>query len=286
MNIQKYHSKNKSIRIYSDEEFQKMQNACRLTSRILDQLAYYVKPGISTDFLDKLCYDLMTKNGAKPACLGYQGPVCPYPKTICTSINNVVCHGIPSETAILKEGDILNIDVTVILDGWYGDSSRMYYVGNKIPKHAIKLCDKTYESLELAIKEARPGKTLGDIGYAIQSCVEPIGYSVVEGYCGHGVGETFHMEPHVFHHGSPGKGLVLEKGMIFTIEPMINLGSKATTSLKDGWTVITKDSKLSAQFEHTVGITEDGCIIFTKSEIGFDKPPYDLSKLVVTDKLV
>ncbi len=286
--MNKFHSKDKNIRIYTKEEFEKMQNACRLTSRILDQLAYYVKAGITTDFLDKLCYDLIIKNGAKPACLGYPGPVTPYPKTICTSINHIVCHGIPSEKDVLKKGDVLNIDVTVILDGWYGDSSRMYYVGSEkdIPNYAKKLCDKTYESLELAIAQAKPGKTLGDIGHAIQSCVESAGYSVVEGYCGHGVGEKFHMEPHVFHHGDAGKGLVLEEGMIFTIEPMINLGKKETSSLKDGWTVITKDNKISAQFEHTVGITSDGCVIFTKSEIGFDKPMYDLSKLFVTDKLI
>jgi methionyl aminopeptidase len=284
--MNQYHSKNKNIRLYNSEEFEKMQNACRLTSRILDQLAYYVKPGVSTEFLDKLCHDLIIKNGAKAACLGYPGPVTPYTKTICTSINNVVCHGIPNEKDILKEGDIVNIDVTCILDGWYGDSSRMYYVGKKIPSFAQKLCEKTYESLMLAIEQAKPGKTLGDIGHVIQNCVESVGYSVVEGYCGHGVGQKFHMEPHVFHHGNAGKGLVLEPGMIFTIEPMINLGKKETVSLKDGWTVVTKDSKLSAQFEHTVGITENGCVIFTKSEIGFDKPFYDLSKLTVTDKLI
>ena len=286
----KHHSKDSNVRLYTAAEFEKMQNACRLTSRILDQLAYYVKPGVSTEYLDKLCHDWIINNGAKPACLGYPGPVIPYPKTICTSINSVVCHGIPSEKDILKEGDIINIDVTVILDGWYGDSSRMYYVGNdivkKIPTFAQKLCDKTYESLMLAIEQAKPGKTMGDIGHAIQSCVEPAGYSVVEGYCGHGVGEKFHTEPHVFHHGNAGEGLVLEEGMIFTIEPMINLGKKDTVSLKDGWTVITKDSKLSAQFEHTVGITHNGCVIFTQSEIGFDKPFYDLSRLTVTDKLI
>ncbi len=286
MKNRKHHSKNKNIIIYDDEDFAKMQNACRLTSRILDQLAHYVVPGVSTESLDKLCANLMEKNGAKPACLMYPGPVCPYPKTICTSINNVVCHGIPSEKAILKEGDIVNIDVTVILDGWYGDSSRMFYVGKKIPNHAIKLCEKTYESLMLAIEEVRPGKTMGDIGHAIQTCVESAGYSVVEGYCGHGVGEKFHIEPHVFHHGKPNSGVILEEGMIFTIEPMINLGNKETKQLSDGWTVVTKDSKPSAQFEHTVGVTKDGCVIFTKSEIGFDKPFYDLSKLIVTDILV
>jgi len=286
MSNRQFHSKNKNIILYDEGDFQKMQNACRLTSRILDQMAYYVKPGVSTEFLDKKCADLMEKNGAKPACLMYPGPISPYPKTICTSINNVVCHGIPSDKAILKDGDIVNIDVTVILDGWYGDSSRMYYVGKKIPKHAIKLCEKTYESLMLAIAEVRPGKTLGDIGHAIQTCVESAGYSVVEGYCGHGVNEKFHTDPHVFHHGKPNTGLVLEEGMIFTIEPMINLGDRKTKTLADGWTVITKDSKLSAQFEHTVGVTKDGCVIFTKSEIGFDKPFYDLSKLVVTDILI
>lgn len=268
------HSKNSNIILYSDEDFAKMQKACDFTSAILDEIAKYIKVGISTEYLDNLVAKWTDRNGAKPACLNYRG----YPKTICTSINGVVCHGIPKATSILKEGDIVNIDVTTIVDGWYGDSSRMYYVG-KVPDFAKRLCDKTYESMMLAIAKVRPGAILSDIGAAIESCIHPAGYSIIEGYCGHGVGQEFHREPSINHHKVKSDTLILEKGMIFTIEPMINLGVKETKTLSDGWTVVTRDGKLSAQFEHTIGVTEDGCHIFTKSKIGFDKPIYDLTCL-------
>jgi methionyl aminopeptidase len=272
----KYHSQNKNIILYSQDEFAKMQKACDFTTAILDEITKYVKVGVSTEYLDNLVVRWIERNGAKSACLGYKG----YPKTICTSINGVVCHGIPRNTAILKEGDIINIDITTIVDGWYGDSSRMYYVG-KVQSFAKRLCEKTYESMMLAIETVRPGSTMGDIGSAIQKCVEPAGYSVVRGYCGHGIGEQFHRDPNVNHHFEPSSAkLLLEEGMIFTIEPMINLGKKETKTLDDGWTVITIDGKQSAQFEHTIGVTSDGYHIFTKSTIGFDKPVYDLSKLV------
>lgn len=265
---------NNNIKKYSTEEFKLMKNACQLTARILDELVAYVRPGVNTLELDEICHELMLANGAKPACLGYRG----YPKTICTSINAVVCHGIPDKNQILKDGDIVNIDVTCILDGWYGDSSRMYYVG-KPPKYAQLLCDRTYECLEKAIAVVKPGATLGCIGEAIQSCAEGYGYSVVRDYCGHGVGQEFHLEPHILHYGKKNTSTILEEGMIFTIEPMINLGVKETETMKDEWTVLTKDRKLSAQFEHCLGVTADGCEVFTYSPLGLDKPSYDLKKL-------
>ena len=264
-------SKCGNVRLYNQDEFDSMQKACDLTSHILDEMASAVKPGVSTLELDNICHKMIIDAGAKPACLGYGTP--PYPKTICTSINNVVCHGIPSADEILQVGDIINIDVTAIVDGWYGDSSRMYYVG-KVQKYAQLLCERTYECLMKAIEIVRPGATLGCIGHTIQKCAEDYGYSVVRNYCGHGVAQEFHMTPHVRHDGKPNTGLVLEEGMIFTIEPMINLGDKEVMTLKDQWTVVTKDHKLSAQFEHCIGVTKDSCIIFTQSKKGFNKPPY------------
>ncbi len=258
---------------YTKDEFNKMQKACDLTSHILDEVAYLIKPGISTEDINQFCMKIIEKNGAKSACIGYRG----YPKAICTSVNSVVCHGIPSEKEILKEGDIINVDVTVIVDGWYGDSSRMYYVG-KVPKFAQLLCDRTYECLEDAIKIVKPGITIGCIGEIIQKKAELYGYSIVRDYCGHGIGREFHLPPHIMHHGKANTGMKIEEGMIFTIEPMINLGKKEVETMKDEWTVLTKDRKISAQFEHCIGVTNDGCIIFTKSKIGFDKPPYNLSK--------
>jgi methionyl aminopeptidase len=264
---------NNNIKLYSKEDFEKMQKACDLTSHILDELAYFVKPGISTEDIDKFCSKMIHEAGAKPACLGYRG----YPKTVCTSVNSVVCHGIPSEKEILRDGDIINIDVTVIVDGWYGDSSRMFYVG-KVQNFAKLLCERTYECLEKAIQIVRPGITLGCIGETIQKCAEGYGYSVVRDYCGHGVGQEFHLPPYVMHHGEANTGEVIKEGMIFTIEPMINIGCKEVDVMKDEWTVLTKDRKLSAQFEHCIGVTSDGCIVFTKSKIGFDKPPYNIKK--------
>lgn len=281
MQMINYHSKTQDIILYTPEDFQHMQKACDLVSAIADEITKYVVAGTNTEYLDNLVHKWTIQNCAKPACIGYKpshSDIPPYPKTICTSINNVVCHGIPKASAILKNGDIINIDITVIVDGWYGDTSRMYYVG-KVPKFAQDLCERTYESMMLGIATVKPGSTIGCIGHAIQQYVESFGYSVVEGYCGHGVGQEFHRAPSINHHGKPNTGLVLEEGMIFTIEPMINLGTKQTKVLSDQWTVITKDSKPSAQFEHTVGVTKDGCHIFTKSKIGFDKPIYDLSKL-------
>ena len=269
-----YHSTNPNIILYSDDDFTKMQRVCSFTSAILDEITKYVVCGVSTERLDSIVTQWIKQNGAIAACVGYKG----YPKTICASVNGVVCHGIPKASQILKKGDIINIDVTTIIDGWYGDSSRMYYVDD-IKSFAKKLCDKTYESMMLAIETVKPGSSVGCIGAAIQKHVEKANYSVVRGYCGHGVGQEFHREPNINHHGNANTGLILEKGMIFTIEPMINLGKKETRVLADGWTVVTVDNKLSAQFEHTVGVTENGCHIFTKSEIGFDKPPYNLSAL-------
>jgi methionyl aminopeptidase len=263
---------NSNIKKYTNDEFQKMQKACDLTSYILDELAFFVKEGISTEDIDIFCSKIIREHGAEPACLGYRG----YPKTVCTSVNSVVCHGIPSKSEILKNGDIINIDVTVILDGWYGDSSRMFYVG-KVQKFAQLLCERTYECLEKAISIVKPGITLGCIGQTIQKHAESYGYSVVRDYCGHGVGQEFHLPPYVMHHGKSNTGAKIEEGMIFTIEPMINLGSKEVETLKDGWTVLTKDRKLSAQFEHCIGVTSEGCIVFTKSKKGFDRPPYKIN---------
>lgn len=262
-----------NIKIYTKEEFHSMQKACDLSSHILDKLAFFVKDGISTEDIDKFCAKMISDAGAKPACLNYRG----YPKTVCTSVNSVVCHGIPSEKEILKNGDIVNIDITVILDGWYGDSSRMFYIG-KVQKFAQLLCERTYECLEKAIAIVRPGIKFGDIGAIIQKCAEGYGYSVVRDYCGHGVGQEFHLPPYVAHHGKAGTGACVEEGMIFTIEPMINLGVKEVDVMKDDWTVVTKDRKLSAQFEHCIGVTSGGCIVFTKSKIDFDCPPYNLKK--------
>lgn len=248
------------IKIYTVAEFQKMHQACQVTAQILHDLEEYIKPGISTLDIDNICAEMMIKHGVKSACLGYRG----YPKNVCTSVNSVVCHGIPSAKEILCEGDIINVDVTVILDGWYGDSSRMYYVGKKIPKHAKLLCERTYECLQKAIDIVKPGITLGCIGNIIQQCAEGYGYSVVRNYCGHGIGQEFHLAPHVMHHGKPNTGSIIKEGMIFTIEPMINLGKKDTITMNDQWTVITKDRSLSAQYEHCIGVTKDGCVVFTE----------------------
>lgn len=258
-----------NIKIHTNEDFIKMRAAGALAAEILDFIIDFVKPGITTNYLDQLCHKKIINSGAIPAPLNYKG----FPKSICTSVNHVICHGIPSEK-ILQDGDILNIDVTVILDGWHGDSSRMYFVGEPSIK-AKRLCQAAYDSMMLGIAEVKPGATLGDIGNAIQTYVEKQGFSVVRDYCGHGIGRVFHTEPSVLHYGKRNSGMILKEGMFFTIEPMINAGKFETILSKhDGWTVTTRDKSLSAQFEHTVGITRDGVEIFTKSTNGFDFPPY------------
>ena len=249
------------ITIHTEEDFIKMRKAGKLASEILDYIGDFVKPGITTNKLNDLCHNKIIENEAIPAPLNYRG----FPKSICTSINHVVCHGIPSEK-ILQNGDIINIDVTVIVDGWHGDSSRMYYAGEP-PIKARRLCEATFEAMMLGIEQVKPGNSLGDIGFAIQSYVEKLGFSVVRDYCGHGIGKVFHTEPNVVHYGKKGSGLILEEGMFFTIEPMINAGKYETILSKhDGWTVSTRDKSLSAQFEHTVGVTKNGYEIFTISK--------------------
>ena len=240
----------------------------KLVAECLDQLADIVKPGLPTETIDKFVFDFAMDHGATPATLMYRG----YNKSTCTSINHVVCHGIPNEKP-LKEGDIVNIDVTLILDGWHGDSSRMYPVGD-IPRKAERLIEVTYEAMMRGIAAVKPGRTTGDIGHAIQSFVEPQHMSVVRDFCGHGLGRLFHDEPNIVHIGRPGEGIVLKPGMLFTIEPMINLGRPHVKVLSDGWTAVTRDRSLSAQFEHTVGVTQDGCEVFTISPAGRHKPPY------------
>jgi methionyl aminopeptidase len=247
-----------SVKIHNSEDFIKMRAAGKLAAQILDFIAPYVKAGVTTNSLNNLCHDKIIAAGAIPAPLNYKG----FPKSICTSVNHVVCHGIPSEK-ILKDGDIVNIDVTVILDGWYGDTSRMYYVGEPSVK-AKRLCQVTQECLLLGIEQVKPGNHLGDIGNAIQTYAEKHGYSVVRDYCGHGIGKIFHTEPSVLHYGKKGSGMILQEGMFFTIEPMINAGKPETIlSSIDDWTVTTRDKSLSAQYEHTIGVTKDGYEIFT-----------------------
>ena len=245
-----------------------MRHAGRLAAETLDFIAPYVVPGVTTAELDRLCADFITARGAVNAPMNYRG----YPKSVCTSVNHVVCHGIPSDKR-LEDGDVLNIDVTPILDGWHGDSSRMYYVG-KVGVKARKLVEVTYEALMRSIEIVKPGVTLGDIGHVIQSFVEKHRFSVVRDFCGHGLGRIFHEPPNVMHYGNPGEGLALEQGMFFTIEPMINAGKADTKILADGWTAVTKDKSLSAQFEHSIGVTATGCEIFTLSPAGRHCPPY------------
>jgi methionyl aminopeptidase len=255
-----------AIKLHGPEGFAGMRAAGRAGAEVLDLLVGEVKPGVSTEHLDNLAREYILDHGWTPACLGYRG----YPKTLCTSVNHVVCHGIPGPRG-LKEGDIVNIDVTVIVDGWHGDTSRMYGVG-EVPRKAQRLMDVTWEALQLGLAAARPGNRLGDIGHAIQKYVEAQRCSVVRDFCGHGLGKVFHDNPNVVHYGSPGTGPELKPGMFFTIEPMVNLGRYAVTVLGDGWTAVTKDRSLSAQFEHSVGITEDGLEIFTTSPKGLHTP--------------
>jgi methionyl aminopeptidase len=256
------------VKLYGADAFAGMRKAGRLVAECLDMLAGVVEPGVSTARLDQLVFQFAMDQGAMPATLMYRG----YTKSTCTSINHVVCHGIPNEKP-LKAGDIVNIDVTFILDGWHGDSSRMFPVG-EIPRRADRLISVTYEAMMRGIDAVRPGATTGDIGAAIQSYVEPQHMSVVRDFCGHGLGRLFHDEPNIVHVGRAGEGIELKPGMFFTIEPMINLGRPHVKVLSDGWTAVTRDRSLSAQFEHTVGVTETGAEIFTLSPRGLDKPPY------------
>ncbi|WP_112664508.1 type I methionyl aminopeptidase [Microvirga flavescens] len=256
------------IPLHGPEAFEGMRRAGRLAAEGLDLLVDHVRPGVSTDFLDKLIFEFAMDNGAYPACLYYRG----YNKTICTSINHVVCHGIPNDKP-LREGDIVNIDVTLILDGWHGDSSRMYYVG-EVPRRAQRLCEITYECLMRGIAVIKPGATTNDIGAAIQSYAEAERCSVVRDFCGHGLGRVFHDAPTILHYVEPSYNVELKAGMFFTVEPMINLGRPQVKVLSDGWTAVTRDRSLSAQFEHTVGVTETGVEIFTLSPKGYDQPPY------------
>jgi len=258
----------RAIHHYGDDGFAGMHKAGLLTAACLDALADIVAPGVTTQAIDDFVYGFAIDNGALPATLNYRG----YRKSCCTSVNHVVCHGIPNNKP-LREGDIVNIDVTLILDGWHGDSSRMYPVG-EIRRAAERLVNVTYECLMRGIGAVKPGAHLGDIGHAIQSYAEAERCAVVRDFCGHGVGRAFHEPPNILHYGHTGDGIALEPGMIFTIEPMINLGRPHVKLLSDGWTAVTRDRSLSAQFEHTVGITEDGVEIFTLSPAGRHHPPY------------
>jgi methionyl aminopeptidase len=262
-------AKNGIIKLHGAEGFEGMRRAGRLAAEILDALVPHVVPGISTQELDDIVHEMTISGGGLPATLGYRG----YTKSCCISINHVVCHGIPSDQRTLRDGDIVNIDVTPIRDGWHGDSSRMYLVGN-VPIRARKLVDVTYECLVRGLEQARPGNHLGDIANAIQRHAESHRYSVVRDFCGHGVGRVFHDSPEVIHAGRPGTGPELRPGMIFTVEPMINIGRPDVKVLEDGWTAVTRDRSLSAQFEHSIGITDTGCEIFTKSPRDLDRPPY------------
>lgn len=257
------------IMIHDDAGFAGMRKAGKLAAQTLDMITDHVQPSVTTEELDKLCFDFITEAGAIPAPLNYKG----FPKSICTSINHVVCHGIPEERALV-EGDIVNIDVTVIVDGWHGDTSRMFFVGEKIPVKARNLCDVTYDCMMAGIEAVKPGAYLGDIGAAIQEVAEANRFSVVRDFCGHGLGQVFHMPPSVLHYGERGTGPQLEPGMFFTIEPMINAGKYHTKVLNDGWTAVTRDRSLSAQYEHSLAVTESGFEIFTLSPKGYTKPPF------------
>ena len=251
------------------EKFEKMRKAGSLASSTLDMITDYIKPGLSTNKIDELCYEFIKDNGGHSAPLYYRG----FTKSLCTSLNHVVCHGVPSEDRVLVEGDALNVDVTAIINEHYGDTSRMFCIGKTSVK-LNNLIDATYQSMMKAINILKPGIKLGDIGHEIQSYIEEKGFSVVKDFCGHGIGTSFHEPPNILHYGTKNTGMELKPGMTFTIEPMINAGKFNVKMLNDGWTAVTKDKSLSAQFEHTVGITENGYEIFTESAKGYSKPPY------------
>ena len=257
-----------AITLHGPKDFEGMRRAGLLAAETLDYITPFVQEGVTTEKLDTLCHDYIVAHKAVPACLGYKG----YTKTICTSINHVICHGIPGPRKLMN-GDILNIDVTVILDSWYGDTSRMFCIG-KVPVRAQKLITVTYDCLMRGIDLVRPGVRLGDIGHAIQSYAESHGFSSVRDFCGHGLGQVFHTAPEVLHYGKPGTGTMLEEGMFFTIEPMINIGKPGARVLADGWTAVTVDKSLSAQFEHSMGVTATGVEVFTNSPKGWTQPPY------------
>ncbi len=248
-----------AVTIKKEQDIEKLRISGRLAAQVLEMIGQYVKPGVSTEYLDNICYDyILNTLKVIPANVGYHG----FTKTTCISPNEVVCHGIPSARTILKDGDIINIDVAVIKDGYYGDTSRMYYVGQVSPQ-AKHLVETTYEAMVAGIHTVRPGATLGDIGYAIQKVAQREGYTIVREYCGHGIGKTYHEQPNVLHYGQPGQGLILRKGMVFTIEPMVNAGKARVKELNDGWTVITSDRSLSAQWEHMVAVTDNGFELLT-----------------------
>jgi len=260
-----------SVSIKNSEDIKKMRVAGKLASEVLDYITQFIKPNITTEEIDKICHDYMVNEQKTiPAPLNYAPPGhSPYPKSVCTSVNHQICHGIPGPKS-LKKGDVVNIDITVIKDGYHGDTSRMFYVGEPSIQ-AKRLCEITYQSMWLGIKEVKPGARLGDIGHAIQTYAESNGYSVVREFCGHGIGLVFHEEPQVLHYGQIGTGVELRPGMIFTIEPMINAGKRDIKMLPDGWTVVTKDRSLSAQWEHTILVTESSYEVLTVSE-GTPKP--------------
>jgi methionyl aminopeptidase len=255
------------IKVHGPEGFEGMRVAGRLAAQCLDMLVPHVVAGVSTEHLDTLAREFVLDHGGTPACLFYRG----YSHTLCISPNHVVCHGIPGERT-LREGDIVNIDVTVVVDSWHGDTSRMYGVGEVAPK-SRRLIDITYEAFERGLAKVKPGARLGDVGYAIQSYVESMRASVVRDFCGHGLGKVFHDSPNILHFGHPGTGEVLKAGMFFTIEPMVNLGKHQVKLLNDGWTAVTRDKSLSAQCEHSIGVTETGYEVFTASPAGLFKPP-------------
>ena len=256
-------------KIYSEKQMVGIRAAGRLAAEVLDYITPFVKVGVDTESLDNLMNEFIESHGAQSACIGYYG----YPKATCISPNHVICHGIPSPDKRLQNGDIINIDVTVILDGWYGDTSRMYYVGHPSVK-AKRLVQTTYETMMAGIMAVKPGATTGDLGAAMQAVAEAEGYSVVRNYCGHGCGGVFHGAPNILNFGRKGAGTKLVKGMVFTVEPMVNVGTFETVTLKDEWTVVTKDKQLSAQFEHMVAVTDDGFEILTLSPKGWKFPPY------------
>jgi len=262
-------SEARRIKIHTADDFEGMRAAGRFAAELLDFITPYVVPGVTTERLDQLCHDYTVQHGAIPAPLNYRG----FPKSICTSINHVVCHGIPGDRKLM-DGDIVNIDVTPIVNGWHGDTSRMFLLGDKVALKARRLVDLTYEAMMAGIAAVKPGVRTGAIGHAIQTLVESQRFSVVRDFCGHGIGRIFHDAPSILHFGTPEEGPELRPGMFFTVEPMINAGRWEVKILNDGWTAVTKDRSLSAQFEHTVAVTKDGCEIFTLSPKGWHKPPY------------
>ena len=262
--------KNPDIPLHGPDAFEKMRVTGRLAAQTLDYITPFVVPGVSTGELDQKMHQFIEDHDAIPAPLNYKG----FPKATCISVNHVVCHGIPGDK-ILKNGDIVNIDVTTIIDGWHGDTSRMFFCGDNISTKARLLVETTYECMMRGIEQVKPGTTLGDIGHAIQTHAESRRYGVVRDFCGHGVGQIFHCEPSIVHYGQPGTGTILEEGMFFTIEPMINAGKAPVKILSDGWTAVTRDKSLSAQFEHTLAVTSDGFEIFTLSPNGHTCPPYN-----------